>query len=324
MATRGSVALLLAALLLRSEAGRAQSPQSSPVRATTNYFPAWSPDGRSLVFESEVDGRWRIARVEQDGSGFRWLTDGEFDSRVPSWSPDGQRIAFISDRGETRDLYLMAADGSGTTPITRDEAREWSPRWSPEGDRIAFRRDSGGRRDIYTSRPDGSAPIRVTSDDVDMDGRITWTPDGRIAFFATRPGERNEEEGTPAVLWTVRADGTELRAITREPKREFNPSWAPDGGKVAFDAHRDGGWESDDGGWEVWTRSADGADLRKLTDNSVNDWAPAWSPDGTRIAYCSGMNDRYEIWVMDANGSNARRVTRLVYEGLAPGEKTKN
>jgi Tol biopolymer transport system component len=61
-----------------------------------------------------------------------------------------------------------------------------------------------------------------------------------------------------------------------------------------------------------------------LTENAVNDWAPAWSPDGSRIAFCSGMNNRYEIWVMDADGSNARRVTRLVYDGPAPGERPGN
>jgi Tol biopolymer transport system component/dienelactone hydrolase len=289
------------------------------VRATTNYSPTWSPDGRSLAFESEMDGKWVIARVNEDGTDFRVLTDGAVNSRAASWSPRGQ-IAFTSDRDGTWDLYVMEADGSEVSRITRDGVREQSPRWSPDGRRIAYRAEGGGRQEIYTVRLDGSAPSRVMDPIVDIDGRLTWTPDGRIAFFATRSGER-QGEGAPALLWTVRPDGTHLRAVTREPRREFNPSWAPDGRKVAFDAHRNGGWESDDGGWEIWVRDADGTRLRSVTDNSVNDWAPAWSPDGSRIAYCSGMNDRYEIWVMEADGSNARRVTHLVYEGLAPGER---
>jgi Tol biopolymer transport system component len=107
--------------------------------------------------------------------------------------------------------------------------------------------------------------------------------------------------------------------LTRTPAREFNPSWSRDG-RIAFDAHESGQWESDDGGWEIWSRKSDGTDRRRLTKNRVNDWGPAYSPDGARIAYCSGMNDRYEIWVMESDGGRPRRLTRLVYEGPAPGE----
>jgi Tol biopolymer transport system component len=53
----------------------------------------------------------------------------------------------------------------------------------------------------------------------------------------------------------------------------------------------------------------------------VNDWGPAWSADGRRIAYSSGLDDRYEIWVMEKDGTRARRLTRHVYEGPAPGER---
>jgi TolB protein len=317
MAGRGSLlAMTLAILFAASTAG----VQSAPPLATTNYSPTWSPDGRSLAFESEIDGQWVIARVNEDGTDFRLLTDRAVRSRSPSWSPQRNQIVFTSDRDGTWDLYVMAADGSEVSRITRDGVREQSPRWSPDGRQIAYRAESGSRQEIFTVGLDGSAPYQVTNAAVDIDGRLTWTPDGGITFFAMRNGER-QGEGAPALLWTVRPDGTDLRAVTQEPRREFNPSSAPDGRRVAFDAHREGDWESDDGGWEIWVRDADGANLRRLTDNSVNDWAPAWSPDGSRIAYCSGMNDRYEIWVMEADGSNARRVTHLVYEGLAPGEK---
>jgi Tol biopolymer transport system component len=63
-----------------------------------------------------------------------------------------------------------------------------------------------------------------------------------------------------------------------------------------------------------------GGEPRRLTSNRVNDWGPAYSPDGSRIAWCRGENDKYEIWLMDADGGGAQRVTRLVYDGPAPGE----
>jgi TolB protein len=213
----------------------------------------------------------------------------------------------------------MRSDGTDVRRLTRDDAREFCPRWSPDGAWIAFLSPRGGAPQIWRVRPDGTGLSAVTAGPLDVDGRIAWSPDSaRLAFFAVEPGRR-VDEGTPARLYVIGRDGGAPRALTAEPAREFNPTWSR-AGRITFDAHENGQWESDDGLWEIWSRRDDGSDRRRLTRNRVNDWGPAYSPDGTRIAYCSGMNDRYEIWIMEADGARPRRLTRLVYEGPAPGE----
>jgi TolB protein len=56
--------------------------------------------------------------------------------------------------------------------------------------------------------------------------------------------------------------------------------------------------------------NADGTERRALTSNEVNDWGPSWSPDGRTIVFLSGMNNVYDIYAMDPDGSNVRRLTR--------------
>jgi Tol biopolymer transport system component len=306
-------AILVASVTVNSE-------QTARLRATTVYAPAWSPDNRFISFEAKLDDKWVVMLIGADGTGLRRLTATSVNSHSASWSPDGRSIVFLSERAGSWDVYTMDTHGEPIARLTNDAAREFSPRWAPNGQLIAYRTDRDGRKEIYVVRPDGSAHFRVTRETADIDGRIAWTPDGRLSFYATPIGGR-KGEGAPALLWLIKVDGTGLAQVTKKPRRDFNPSWAPDGRKFAFDAHQRDQWESDDGGWEIWSQPADGSERKRLTRNSVNDWGPAWSPDGTHIAYCSGLNNRYEIWVMKADGSEAKRLTHLVYDGPAPGER---
>ena len=109
--------------------------------------PAWSRDGRTIVFVSWRDGNGEVYAMNADGSGPRNLTQHPAKDVRPAWSPDGRRIAFVSRRDGNSEIYVMNADGSGKRNLTRDRASDDYPTWSPDGRRIAFLR---GRLRSYT------------------------------------------------------------------------------------------------------------------------------------------------------------------------------
>lgn len=135
--------------------------------------PAWSPDGRRIVFSGEVDGNRDLYVVERDGSGLRRLTSGPKLDREPVWSTRGE-IAFV--RG--RVLYRVRADGSGLKRLDRAGR---TPDWSPDGRRLVF---SHARR-LFQMRHDGRDHGRVTRRGLGM--YPAWSPTGgRIAFRRER------------------------------------------------------------------------------------------------------------------------------------------
>jgi Tol biopolymer transport system component len=101
-------------------------------------------------------------------------------------------------------------------------------------------------------------------------------------------------------------DGSALKRLTREPGAEFDPSWSPDGARIAF-RYQPGGDETaeicHERGWEG---------LGDLSRNATMDYSPAWSPDGSQIAFASSRSGRLPaIWIMDRDGSNPRQVGRV-------------
>ena len=102
--------------------------------------PAWSRDGRTIVFVSWRDGNGEVYAMDADSSEPRNLTQHPAKDVRPAWSPDGRRIAFVSRRDGNSEVYVMNADGSGKRNLTRNRASDDYPTWSPDGRRIAFLR----------------------------------------------------------------------------------------------------------------------------------------------------------------------------------------
>src|SRR3954468_8159951 len=237
-----------------------------------------------LAFVSSRDGVYAIYVMGADGGGERRLTKDEaqrsgtpaglFFEVEPAWSPDGTQLAFASRRSGNFDLYVTGADGKGTRRLTDAAAEESHPSWAPNGRRIVFQR--GRPAHLWIVGAGGGTPVAVTGGptaEVDP----AWSPDGRwIAYQLRRPG-------TPlAEIWLVRPDGARNHKLTAL-KRSGAPAWSPDSGRVAFATTAGTGRNFD-----IYSVGVGGAGLRRMTSSPLDEFEPAWSPDGTSIAYDRG------------------------------------
>jgi TolB protein len=122
----------------------------------------------------------------------------------------------------------------------------------------------------------------------------TGGPAERIVFFSDR-------EGNPARIFSVTPAGEDIRQLTNEASNE--PRLSPDGTRIAFEGFRDGDRE-------ILSMAVDGSEVRRLTNSPGYDSNPAWSPDGTMIAYQSDpAGNNHEIWIMNADGTSHQNIT---------------
>ena len=179
--------------------------------------PAWSPDGTSIAYASELEGNSDVYVMNSDGTGQTNLTNMPGLNRDPAWSPDGKRILFSRYRGLTPEIYLMNADGTSQANLSQHEATDGWASWSPNGSQIAFASNRHGDwqadplwlptlgASIYIMNVDGTRIIRLTnSTSTDVEPR--WSPDGQWLSFT-----RVELEGPDVYIMLV--DGSKLRFV---------------------------------------------------------------------------------------------------------------
>jgi Tol biopolymer transport system component len=149
---------------------------------------------------------------------------------------------------------------------------------------------------VYVMRADGTN-VRTVVDRPGPEFDAAWAPSGRsIVYRDSRRGINENDE-----IYIAKADGSGARNLTRNPANDWGPDWSPDGRMIVFNSDRYGGILS---GYLV---SPDGSDLRRIQADVWIEY-PAFSPDGTKIAFMGHAAGDYDVYVADlASG----RVTQL-------------
>jgi len=144
------------------------------------FYPAWSPDGSSLMFERDLThGRVDLYAIHPNGGTRRkiaQITNERDHCGCAVWSPDGTKIAYEAAGVNGKpDIYVMKADGSAQTRLTHSPARDENPDWSPDGTQIAFYSERPGDAEIYIMNSDGTRQMRVTHDPW-YNQAVRWKP----------------------------------------------------------------------------------------------------------------------------------------------------
>ncbi len=186
----------------------------------------------------------------------------------------------------------------------------------PDG-RIAFGSDRyGGTHNIFTMEPDGSDVRQLTFLTVDQGAalRQAWSPDGSKLVF-----EQRNTDGSVRQIYMMNADGTDQHQLFDDPAAgDSNASFSPDGSKVIFARCFPHGFE----GCAIYVGKTNGHGLKAITRfvHGVFDIDPAWSPDGTTIAFDSFNRGGViaGVYLMNADGSGLHLLTPTRLEAADP------
>jgi Tol biopolymer transport system component/DNA-binding winged helix-turn-helix (wHTH) protein len=274
-----------------------------------NFQPAWSQDGQRIAYYSK--NRGGIWELPATGGKARQLTT--FGSR-PAWAPNGSMIAFqsnaLTDLGSTArnalppsTLWIVSVQDGQLKQLTQPgtpNGGHGAPSWSPDGRRIVFEVDQFDESSVWSISINGDNLTRISP------GRgydPIYAPDGRTVYFALNglwevrvSPDANDPVSAPTVV-TRPTGPTELRY----------PTVSADGKKLVYNdlAQKSNIWSL--ALLPAWHQST----TSYLTDEvGTRNSAPAFSPDGTKIAYDSArIGASIDLWLMNADGSERSQLT---------------
>lgn len=256
-----------------------------PVQLTTGegdkFYPAWSPDGRYLIYSMNagIDEKgddlgldlWVMDLTQPDLPPVD-ITRQRGDDTYADWAADGSLIAYTNDGRSDKvpQVYVIQPDGQNRKRMSFD-LREFQPTWSPDMTRLVFMTFINNnniifwRRDYENFATPGPFDVARLSERTGQAAEPAFSPDGFYIAYVQMKGRKNN-------ICTVQtaSRGADVACLTTT-NQETQPNWSPDSQWIVFTSKRDGNSE-------IYIMSAAGLLQTRLTTDSAEDFQPAWRP----------------------------------------------
>jgi eukaryotic-like serine/threonine-protein kinase len=284
--------------LLVADTGEKKPLTSGP----GDLFPAFSPDGESLLFSRRSMARTDLYRIPVAGGEPRPVTsDHDRNSVSGAWTADGTEIIFTGDWYEGG-LFRIKIHGGKPQPLAPGGQFGYYPSISRQGHRLVYSEQTYDtdiwRLDLSPTQNGKPSSLTRLISSSRREDTPNFSPDGtRVVFDSNRSGHWE--------IWVCDSDGQNSVQLTsfRGPYSTGTPRWSPDGASIAFDS-RPGG-QSD-----IFVINPETRAQRNLTADTYENFVPSWSRDGRWIYFGSNQGGSPQVWKMPGEGGQRIQVTK--------------
>lgn len=247
---------------------------------TSNHSPAWSPDGKSMVYVSNSTGNSQIWLMDIQTRQALQLTDLPEGVWQPVWHPDGKKIAFLS---ETK---FEGRNSLGLYDIKIYDHLRY--RWWYDDNRY----DEGWRSHIFILDLESREIRQLTQGDW-FDDEISFSPDGKyIAFVSNRTDDRENNIDTD--IWTVSVESGAVEKVFDNSGPDYSPSWSPDGRYLAWRSTFRYNYESDN--YDIIVKDLKKNETENLTrEFDRNIYSLQWLPNSKDLLFLAGDQGNYNL-----------------------------
>lgn len=248
-----------------------------------------------IVYVNKHSGNKEISVMDYDGASVIDITKNKSINLFPAWMEGKSKILYTSYAGGQPQFYLKDLESNKNGVFFTSKGMNTSPSYNKTDKEIVYASSVDGNSEIYRRGFPEGKPQRLTFSP-SIETSPSWSPNGyEIVFISDRSGKPQ--------VYIMDRDGSNLRAITHEGDYYASPAWSPKGDRIAYAAMDEGN------NLNIMTISPDGKDAAKLTTGAGSNENPSWSPDGRHIVFMSTRTGSAELFVMNVDGSNQKRLS---------------